>query len=102
MASLRTRLIAGLLVVAAAGLVLLGAITYAEQRSFLLDRVDQQARSAPPAVAAALGGDNGYGPAGGDRDHDRRDGRDRGHMTSSCARRLQGSARRRVEQTRGS
>jgi two-component system, OmpR family, sensor kinase len=54
MASLRARLIAGLLVVAAAGLVLLAAITYAEQRSFLLDRVDQQARSAAPAVSHAL------------------------------------------------
>ena len=54
MASLRTRLIAGLLVVAAAGLVLLAAITYAEQRSFLVDRVDQQARSASPSVSHAL------------------------------------------------
>jgi two-component system OmpR family sensor kinase len=54
MASLRTRLIAGLLLVAAVGLVLLAAITYAEQRSFLVDRVDQQARSASPAVSHAL------------------------------------------------
>jgi two-component system OmpR family sensor kinase len=52
--SLRARLIAGLLVVAAAGLVLLGAITYAEQRSFLHDRVDQQARNASPAISHAL------------------------------------------------
>jgi two-component system, OmpR family, sensor kinase len=54
MASLRARLIAGLLVVAAAGLVALAAITYAEQRSFLLDRVDQQARNASPAISHAL------------------------------------------------
>jgi two-component system OmpR family sensor kinase len=74
LASLRARLLAAVLILSAVGLLLLAAITYAEQRSFLLDRVDQQARSAPPAVAAALGGDNGYGPAGGDRDHDRRDG----------------------------
>ena len=56
MASLRARLLAAVLVLGAVGLLLLGAVTYAEERSFLLDRVDQQARSAPPAVAAALGG----------------------------------------------
>ena len=44
--SLRTRLVAGLLALAAIGLLLLGGITYAEQRSFLLERVDQQARAA--------------------------------------------------------
>jgi two-component system OmpR family sensor kinase len=48
--SLRARLVAGLLVVSALGLVLLAGITYAEQRSFLLDRVDEQARAAIPAV----------------------------------------------------
>ena len=69
MASLRARLLAAVLVLGAVGLLLLGAVTYAEQRSFLLDRVDQQARSAPPAVAGALSGD-GSGPARGDRDHD--------------------------------
>ena len=52
--SLRARLIAGLLVLATAGLLVLAAITYAEQRSFLLDRVDQQTRSAVPAVGRAL------------------------------------------------
>jgi two-component system OmpR family sensor kinase len=52
--SLRTRLIAGLLALAAIGLVALAGATYAEQRSFLLDRVDQQARSALPAVDFAL------------------------------------------------
>src|SRR6478672_2796442 len=69
MASLRARLLAAVLVLGAIGLLLLGAVTYAEQRSFLLDRVDQQARSAPPAIAGALSGD-GSGPAAGDRDHD--------------------------------
>src|SRR3954447_5489283 len=44
--SLRVRLVAGLLALAALGLLLLGGITYAEQRSFLYDRVDQQARQA--------------------------------------------------------
>ncbi|HWH94394.1 MAG TPA: HAMP domain-containing sensor histidine kinase [Baekduia sp.] len=44
--SLRTRLIAGLLALAAVGLVLLAGVTYAEQRHFLYDRVDQQAKAA--------------------------------------------------------
>jgi two-component system OmpR family sensor kinase len=88
MQSLRARLIVGLLALAAVGLVLAGAITYAEQRSFLIDRVDQQARSAMPAVSRAFdaqgisdptapqrpepgggraaGGDGGLGPAGAD------------------------------------
>lgn len=39
-ASLRGRLVAGVLVLAAAGMLLVGAVTYASQRSFLLDRVD--------------------------------------------------------------
>ena len=74
MASLRTRLIAGLLVVSAAGLVLLGAITYAEQRSFLVDRVDQQARSASPSVSHALDDQGVANPGSRER---RRDGDDR-------------------------
>src|SRR5919198_2783078 len=70
MASLRARLLAAVLVLAGAGLLLLGGITYAERRSFLMDRVDQQARAAPPAVARALA-DAGVGPKLPDRDHDR-------------------------------
>ena len=69
MASLRARLVAAVLVLSAAGLLLLGAITYAEQRSFLLDRVDQQVTAAPPAAARALAG-VGIGPSVPDRDHD--------------------------------
>jgi two-component system, OmpR family, sensor kinase len=76
MASLRARLIAGLLAVSAAGLLLLGGITYVEQRSFLLSRVDQQTRAAAgfvhdrlTAQAAGNGGfdfDDGPGsPRGG-------------------------------------
>jgi two-component system, OmpR family, sensor kinase len=57
--SLRTRLIAALIVLAAAGLVTLAAVTYAEQRSFLLDRVDQQARDAQRAVNFELIGPDG-------------------------------------------
>jgi two-component system OmpR family sensor kinase len=68
--SLRTRLVAGLLVLAAVGLVLLAGVTYAEQRHFLYDRVDQQATAGaarvPPEDDArrgpAFGG--GYGPPG--------------------------------------
>src|SRR3954466_13434362 len=52
--SLRARLIAALLVLAAAGLVTLAAVTYAEQRSFLLDGVDDQARDAQRAVSFEL------------------------------------------------
>ncbi len=54
MSSLRTRLLAGVLVVAAAGLVLLGVVTYAEQRSFLEGRVDQEARASVLALSQAL------------------------------------------------
>jgi two-component system OmpR family sensor kinase len=64
MASLRARLIAGLLVLAAVGLLVLAGVTYAEQRRFLFDRVDQQARAAPFAVAVALNG-GGFGPRDG-------------------------------------
>jgi two-component system OmpR family sensor kinase len=71
MASLRARLLAAVLVLSAAGLLLLGAVTYFEQRSFQLKRIDQQARSAPPAVAGALASE-GIGPALGDPDHDHR------------------------------
>jgi two-component system, OmpR family, sensor kinase len=46
MSSLRARLVAGLVALAAAGLVVLGGVTYAEQRSFLLNRVDQQVHAA--------------------------------------------------------
>src|SRR5918999_1858005 len=55
MHSLRTRLLAAVLALAAAGLLLLGGITYVGQRSFLLDRLDDQIRQAPPAAAGALG-----------------------------------------------
>jgi two-component system, OmpR family, sensor kinase len=75
MASLRARLTVAVLALTAVGLLLLGAITYAEQRSFLYDRVDQQLRAAiGPAGNAFPGpndpdGDTGYGhhkpPPGG-------------------------------------
>ena len=70
MASLRARLLAAVLVLAAMALLLMGAVTYAEQRSFLLDQVDARARAAPPAMAKALA-DAGVGPSLPDRDRDR-------------------------------
>ena len=54
MTSLRARLVAAVLAIAAVGLLALAAIVYFEQRSFLLDRADEQAREGAPAVAGAL------------------------------------------------
>jgi two-component system OmpR family sensor kinase len=54
--SLRTRLTAALLVVAAVGMVVVGAVIYAEQRSFLLDRTGDDARAAIPLLTRQLGG----------------------------------------------
>jgi two-component system, OmpR family, sensor kinase len=62
MASLRARLIAVLLVVAAVGLLVLAAVTYTEQRSFQYDRVDQQARSVVRVMDHQLSGEGGEGP----------------------------------------
>ncbi|HEY2141563.1 MAG TPA: HAMP domain-containing sensor histidine kinase [Solirubrobacteraceae bacterium] len=56
MTSLRARVLASVLVLSAAGLVLLAVVTYAEQRSFLQERVDQEVRGAGPAVSIALDG----------------------------------------------
>jgi two-component system OmpR family sensor kinase len=66
MASLRARVLASVLLLAAAGLVLLAAVTYAEQRSFLEKRVDQQVVGAVPTLSFAL--DRlGAGPLGGSK-----------------------------------
>ena len=72
MASLRARLLVSVLAIAAAGLLLLAGITYLGQRSFLLDRLDDQISHAPPAAADALGSGGGgprpgapRGPGGG-------------------------------------
>jgi two-component system OmpR family sensor kinase len=59
MSSLRARLIAVLLVVAAAGLLALAGITYAELRSYLLGRADEQLQTAAPAMAELFDGDRG-------------------------------------------
>src|SRR5689334_4238506 len=69
---------AGLLVLAAAGLVTLGVITYTEQRSFLYDRADQQAQDSRDLVSHALNDGAGGGfPA--DNDNSYPGGPDRGH-----------------------
>ena len=66
MTSLRARLLASVLALSAAGLVALAAVTYAEQRSFLLGRIDSQIERARPALSFAL--DNaGFRPGGGGR-----------------------------------
>jgi two-component system, OmpR family, sensor kinase len=67
MASLRSRLIAALLALTAVGLLLLGGITYFGQRSYLLDRLDEDLRAAPPDAARALGGPGDEGGDGGPR-----------------------------------
>src|SRR3954466_9401196 len=69
MASLRARLLVAVLVLTATGLLLVGAVVYAEQRSFLVQRVDQQLRSAPGPVAFALHDDQGFGRVDPDHDH---------------------------------
>jgi two-component system OmpR family sensor kinase len=79
MASLRARVLASVLLLAAAGLVLLAAVTYAEQRSFLEERVNHQVVGAvnalsfeldrlgyrPPASAAGNGAGTGSPSTGG-------------------------------------
>ena len=52
--SLRARLLIGLVALVAAGLAIAAIVTYAEQRSFLLTRVDQQVLSALGPVSTEL------------------------------------------------
>jgi two-component system OmpR family sensor kinase len=54
MQSLRARLVAGVVAVAAVGLMILAGVTYAEQRSFQLDRIDQQVHAAVFPVSGQL------------------------------------------------
>jgi two-component system OmpR family sensor kinase len=65
MHSLRARLMVGVLALTAVGLLLLGGITYAEQRSFQLSRIDDQARESLGPVANEVA----RGQLGGDDDH---------------------------------
>ena len=70
--SLRTRLLAGVIALAAVCLVVLGVVLYAQQRDFLMERVDDQARAAPAAVGRALDVRGVPGGAPPDRYGDRR------------------------------
>jgi two-component system, OmpR family, sensor kinase len=54
MASLRARLLVAVLALAAGGLLLVGAVTYVEQRSFLYNQIDQQLRDGIPLVSHDL------------------------------------------------
>jgi two-component system OmpR family sensor kinase len=63
MTSVRARVLASVLALAAVGLVALGAVTYTEQHSFLQGRVDDEVRSAEPVISRQL--DNlGFDPGG--------------------------------------
>jgi two-component system OmpR family sensor kinase len=57
--SLRTRLLLAVLACVAVGLVVAGLVTYLSLRDFLVERVDQQLRSADRPVAIALTGGSG-------------------------------------------
>ncbi len=75
--SLRARLIIGVVALAAVGLLVAGSVTYAELRSSLFDRADQQADAAVPIVERMLR-EKGIGPAaaaGGPGDAGRPGGR---------------------------
>ncbi len=69
MASLRARLLVAVLALTACGLLLVGAITYAEQRSFQFDRVDQQLRGGIGPAAHELGGPDHDNDRGGGSDY---------------------------------
>jgi two-component system, OmpR family, sensor kinase len=56
--SLRARLLTGMVALVAAGLTVAAFVTYEEQRSFLLDRVDQQVQAALVPLAFQLRLDN--------------------------------------------
>ena len=83
MQSLRARLTAGLLALTMVGLLIAATVTYVEQRSFLLDRVDAQAKAAAPAMTHQLDDrgvrlpkDEYHGaPSGGGGPHDADDRR---------------------------
>ena len=63
--SLRARLLVGIAVLVACGLTAGAVVTYAEQRSFLLDRVGQQVQSAVGPLSFQLGLDGRRAPNGG-------------------------------------
>ena len=72
--SLRARLLAGVIALATVCFVALGAILYFQQRDFLVERTDEQARSAAPAVNRALTDEGVPDPGHSDRDRGGRGG----------------------------
>ena len=52
--TLRLRLVLTLVLLVAGGLLALGGVTYATQRSYQLDRVDDQTLAAEPAIGHQL------------------------------------------------
>src|SRR4029077_11807877 len=79
--SLRTRLILGVIALAAAGLVTADVVTYTSLRSFLISRTDSTLQAAHVSVESALG-QNGPPPDGG-HDGESRRGPGGGHGTLS-------------------
>jgi two-component system, OmpR family, sensor kinase len=63
MASLRARLMVAVLALTAVGLLVLGGITYLEQRSFEFEQLDAQIHGALPAVAGAMRDGDAFGRA---------------------------------------
>ena len=77
--SLRARLLAGVVGLAAVGLIVVGAVTYAVQRSFLVQRADLQAVAAIDRVSRALDDPDEVAPLGRFDERDEgRGGRGRG------------------------
>jgi two-component system OmpR family sensor kinase len=74
MASLRTRVLASVLVLAAIGLVILAAVTYAEQSSFLENRLDREVETANPALSHELDR-HGFAPGHTDTDKNAEEGK---------------------------
>ena len=72
--SLRARLVAGLIATAVVGLVAFGLVTYLEQRSFLLARIDQQTIAAITPASFELDQAGANVPGTG---HHKKDGDDR-------------------------
>ena len=62
MASLRARLVTGVVALAAVGMLLVGAITYVTQRNALVDRVDQQLQASVQQFNHRFGYDGDGGP----------------------------------------
>ena len=68
--SLRARLLIGLILLTAAGLLVAGLVTYAAERSFLVSRIDQQLTGNVDSFEDVLDNDLGLakavlGPGGG-------------------------------------